>query len=127
VAAARLHRVQAAVGQGLSSWPAAIDYCRIAMALADKKQFRLFFVDKSQRVEADVRDPRFHAVGQDGNSLGRRGPGDPAQTTGRGAIWHRNAELRANAPGEPADAHAGSRNGGTFLAPRWFSRKETSR
>jgi DNA repair protein RadC len=39
----------------LSSWSALIDYCRAAMAFADKEQFRILFLDKHNRLIADER------------------------------------------------------------------------
>jgi DNA repair protein RadC len=37
----------------LSSWPAVLDYCRAAMAFADKEQFRILFLDKRNQLIAD--------------------------------------------------------------------------
>jgi DNA repair protein RadC len=37
----------------LSSWSAVIDYCRAAMAFADKEQFRILFLDKRNQLIAD--------------------------------------------------------------------------
>jgi DNA repair protein RadC len=37
----------------LSSWSAVIDYCRTAMAFAEKEQFRLLFLDKRNALIAD--------------------------------------------------------------------------
>ena len=37
----------------LSSWSSVLDYCRTAMAFADKEQFRLLFLDKRNRLIAD--------------------------------------------------------------------------
>ena len=37
----------------LSSWPAVLDYCRAAMAFADKEQFRILFLDKRDQLIAD--------------------------------------------------------------------------
>ena len=37
----------------LSSWSAVIDYCRTAMAFADKEQFRILFLDKRNELIAD--------------------------------------------------------------------------
>jgi DNA repair protein RadC len=37
----------------LSSWSSVLDYCRIAMAFADKEQFRVLFLDKRNRLIAD--------------------------------------------------------------------------
>jgi DNA repair protein RadC len=37
----------------LSSWGAVIDYCRSAMAFADKEQFRILFLDKRNQLIAD--------------------------------------------------------------------------
>lgn len=37
----------------LSSWSAVIDYCRTAMAFADKEQFRVLFLDKRNQLIAD--------------------------------------------------------------------------
>jgi DNA repair protein RadC len=37
----------------LSSWSSVLDYCRTAMAFADKEQFRLLFLDKRNSLIAD--------------------------------------------------------------------------
>jgi DNA repair protein RadC len=37
----------------LSSWSAVIDYCRTAMAFADREQFRILFLDKRNQLIAD--------------------------------------------------------------------------
>src|SRR5690606_1331978 len=37
----------------LSSWSAVIEYCRTAMAFADKEQFRILFLDKRNQLIAD--------------------------------------------------------------------------
>lgn len=37
----------------LSSWSAVIDYCRTAMAFAEREQFRILFLDKKNAVIAD--------------------------------------------------------------------------
>lgn len=37
----------------LASWSAVIDYCRAAMAFADKEQFRILFLDKRNQLIAD--------------------------------------------------------------------------
>lgn len=37
----------------LSSWQAVIDYCRTAMAFADREQFRILFLDKRNQLLAD--------------------------------------------------------------------------
>ncbi len=37
----------------LSSWATVIDYCRTAMAFADKEQFRIIFLDKRNQLIAD--------------------------------------------------------------------------
>ncbi len=37
----------------LSSWSAVIEYCRSAMAFADKEQFRILFLDKKNQLIAD--------------------------------------------------------------------------
>jgi DNA repair protein RadC len=37
----------------LSSWSAVLDYCRTAMAFADREQFRLLFLDKRNPLIAD--------------------------------------------------------------------------
>jgi DNA repair protein RadC len=44
-AAERLTRDQVKGRPVLSSWSALIDYCRAAMAFADKEQFRILFLD----------------------------------------------------------------------------------
>ena len=52
-AANRLTRGQAQKRAVLSSWSSVIDYCRTAMAYADKEQFRLLFLDKRNQLIAD--------------------------------------------------------------------------
>jgi DNA repair protein RadC len=62
-AIAELKIVQAAAGQFargqakkrhvLSSWSTVLDYCRTAMAFADKEQFRILFLDKRNQLIAD--------------------------------------------------------------------------
>jgi DNA repair protein RadC len=42
----------------LSSWSAVLDYCRAAMAFADKEQFRILFLDKRNRLIADEEQQR---------------------------------------------------------------------
>ena len=37
----------------LSSWSTVLDYCRTAMAFADKEQFRILFLDKRNQLIAD--------------------------------------------------------------------------
>jgi DNA repair protein RadC len=37
----------------LSSWDAVLDYCRTAMAFAEKEQFRILFLDKRNQIIAD--------------------------------------------------------------------------
>jgi DNA repair protein RadC len=37
----------------LSSWSSVSDYCRAAMAFADKEQFRILFLDKRNQLIAD--------------------------------------------------------------------------
>ena len=54
-AAERLARDQVRSRPVLSSWTALIDYCRAAMAFADKEQFRILFLDKRNRLIADER------------------------------------------------------------------------
>jgi DNA repair protein RadC len=39
--------------EALSSWSAVLDYCRTAMAFADKEQFRILFLDKRNQLIAD--------------------------------------------------------------------------
>jgi DNA repair protein RadC len=39
----------------LSSWSSVLDYCRTAMAFADKEQFRILFLDKRNQLIADER------------------------------------------------------------------------
>ncbi len=43
----------------LSSWSTVLDYCRAAMAFADKEQFRILFLDKRNQLIAD----EVHQVG----------------------------------------------------------------
>src|SRR6185312_11145827 len=52
-AASRLARGQLQKRTVLSSWSSVIDYCRTAMAYADKEQFRLLFLDKRNQLIAD--------------------------------------------------------------------------
>ncbi len=52
-AASRLARGQVSKRPVLSSWASVIDYCRTAMAYADKEQFRLLFLDKRNQLIAD--------------------------------------------------------------------------
>ncbi|MDO8875248.1 MAG: DNA repair protein RadC [Pseudolabrys sp.] len=52
-AANRLTRGQAQKRAVLSSWSSVLDYCRTAMAYADKEQFRLLFLDKRNQLIAD--------------------------------------------------------------------------
>jgi len=51
--ASRLARGQLQKRPVLSSWSSVIDYCRTAMAYADKEQFRLLFLDKRNQLIAD--------------------------------------------------------------------------
>ena len=52
-AANRLARGQVQKRPVLSSWSNVIDYCRTAMAYAEKEQFRLLFLDKRNQLIAD--------------------------------------------------------------------------
>jgi len=52
-AASRLARGQVKKRPVLSSWGSVLDYCRTAMAFADKEQFRLLFLDKRNQLIAD--------------------------------------------------------------------------
>jgi DNA repair protein RadC len=52
-AAARLTRGEVGKRQVLSSWSSVLDYCRAAMAFADKEQFRILFLDKRNQLIAD--------------------------------------------------------------------------
>jgi DNA repair protein RadC len=52
-AASRLTRGAVKKRPVLSSWSAVLDYCRTAMAFADKEQFRVLFLDKRNQVIAD--------------------------------------------------------------------------
>jgi DNA repair protein RadC len=52
-AATRLTRGQVQKRQVLSSWSSVLDYCRTAMAFADKEQFRILFLDKRNQLIAD--------------------------------------------------------------------------
>jgi DNA repair protein RadC len=51
--AGRLARGQVKKRPVLSSWSAVLDYCRTAMAFADKEQFRVLFLDKRNQMIAD--------------------------------------------------------------------------
>ena len=52
-AASRLARGQVSKRPVLSSWSSVLDYCRTAMAFADKEQFRVLFLDKRNQLIAD--------------------------------------------------------------------------
>ena len=52
-AAHRLARGEVKRRTVLSSWSAVLDYCRAAMAFADKEQFRILFLDKRNQLIAD--------------------------------------------------------------------------
>ena len=52
-AASRLARGAVKKRTVLSSWSAVLDYCRTAMAFADKEQFRVLFLDKRNQLIAD--------------------------------------------------------------------------
>jgi DNA repair protein RadC len=52
-AAARLALGQVKKRPVLSSWSSVLDYCRTAMAFADKEQFRVLFLDKRNQLIAD--------------------------------------------------------------------------
>jgi DNA repair protein RadC len=54
-AAHRLAHGQVSRRPILSSWSAVLDYCRTAMAFADKEQFRILFLDKRNQLIADER------------------------------------------------------------------------
>ncbi|OQW55947.1 MAG: hypothetical protein A4S14_11210 [Proteobacteria bacterium SG_bin9] len=51
--ASRVTRGQLKQRTLLSSWAAVIDYCRTAMAFAEKEQFRILFLDKRNQLIAD--------------------------------------------------------------------------
>jgi DNA repair protein RadC len=52
-AARRVAKGQVAKRPVLSSWNAVLDYCRTAMAFAEREQFRLLFLDKRNTLIAD--------------------------------------------------------------------------
>lgn len=52
-AAQRLAKGQVKRRPVLSSWSAVIDYCRTAMAYADREQVRVLFLDKRNQLIAD--------------------------------------------------------------------------
>jgi DNA repair protein RadC len=52
-AAVRLARGEAKKRAVLSFWSSVLDYCRTAMAFAEKEQFRLLFLDKRNQLIAD--------------------------------------------------------------------------
>jgi DNA repair protein RadC len=52
-AASQFARGQAKKRTVLSSWSNVLDYCRTAMAFADKEQFRILFLDKRNQLIAD--------------------------------------------------------------------------
>jgi DNA repair protein RadC len=51
--ASRIAKGQLKARTALSSWSDVVDYCRIAMAFADKEQFRILFLDKRNQLIAD--------------------------------------------------------------------------
>jgi DNA repair protein RadC len=57
-AAHQLARGQVRERPALSSWSSVLDYCRTAMAFADKEQFRVLFLDKRNRLIADEMQQR---------------------------------------------------------------------
>ena len=52
-AASQFARGQTRKRTALSSWSSVLDYCRTAMAFADKEQFRILFLDKRNQLIAD--------------------------------------------------------------------------
>jgi DNA repair protein RadC len=52
-AARRLARGEVKKRHVLGSWSAVLEYCRAAMAFADKEQFRILFLDKRNQLIAD--------------------------------------------------------------------------
>jgi DNA repair protein RadC len=52
-AASRMLKGEVKKRQVLSSWSSVLDYCRSAMAFADKEQFRILFLDKRNQLIAD--------------------------------------------------------------------------
>ncbi len=52
-AANRIARGEVKKRAVLSSWSSVIDYCRTAMAFADREQFRILFLDKRNQLIAD--------------------------------------------------------------------------
>lgn len=52
-AAGRIGRDRIRGKEVLSSWSAVLDYCRTAMAFADKEELRILFLDKRNRLIAD--------------------------------------------------------------------------
>jgi DNA repair protein RadC len=52
-AANRLARGEVKRRPLLASWSSVLDYCRAAMAFADKEQFRILFLDKRNQLIAD--------------------------------------------------------------------------
>jgi DNA repair protein RadC len=54
-AATRLARSKLKDRQILSSWTAVLDYCRAAMAFAEREEFRILFLDKRNGLIADER------------------------------------------------------------------------
>ncbi|HEY0235168.1 MAG TPA: DNA repair protein RadC [Afipia sp.] len=51
--ASRVAKGQVKQRTALSSWSSVIEYCRAAMAFAEKEQFRILFLDKRNQVIAD--------------------------------------------------------------------------
>jgi DNA repair protein RadC len=52
-AASRIAKGAIKTREALSSWSAVVNYCRTAMAFADKEQFRILFLDKRNQLIAD--------------------------------------------------------------------------
>jgi DNA repair protein RadC len=52
-AAVRMGRTKIAQKQVLSSWTSVLDYCRAAMAFAEREQFRVLYLDRKNALIAD--------------------------------------------------------------------------
>ena len=97
-AANRLARGQVKKRPLLSSWSNVLDYCRTAMAFADKEQFRILFLDKRNQLIADE-------VQQTGtiDALARRHPDDAIHHRRRKAAWDFRARPHHRRQGRPRE------------------------
>ena len=109
-AASRLARGQVQKRPVLSSWSSVIDYCRTAMAFADKEQFRVLFLDKRNQLDrrrsAAGRHRRSHAgLSARGRQARARALGDRADPGAQSSVRRPDAVARRHS--DDADDHRG--------------------